>query len=255
MTQDGEVLRFDAERGFGFIATADGQRNIFFHVRDFRGDGVPRAGERVRFERIEVGGKGPRAMAVQPLAGTRPSTASGRTDRPQAPGRPAAARPSTPPRARQTAPSVRTGTEPARRGQASAHRAERRQPTDRAPRGLDGQPALFTLALFAWAGLLAALTWRQAWPVSPLIALGGLALLNLATFMVYALDKDAAARGGWRTAENHLHLLALLGGWPAAWLAQRALRHKSRKQPFLTVYVLTALLNLGALAVLLWHAG
>lgn len=46
MTQDGEVLRFDAERGFGFIATADGQRSIFFHVRDYRADTVPRAGER-----------------------------------------------------------------------------------------------------------------------------------------------------------------------------------------------------------------
>ena len=43
MTQDGEVLRFDAERGFGFIGTADGRRDIFFHVRDYRGDSVPRA--------------------------------------------------------------------------------------------------------------------------------------------------------------------------------------------------------------------
>ena len=39
----------------------------------------------------------------------------------------------------------------------------------------------------------------------------------------------------------------------AAWLAQRALRHKSRKTEFLAVYVVTVLLNLGALGLLLWR--
>lgn len=225
MTQDGEVLRFDAERGFGFIGTADGQRHIFFHVRDWRGGVVPRAGERVRFERIEVGGKGPRAMAVQPLAGT----GAGAARRPAANGRPAPQRSTHIPR---------PGAAPSS-----------------AARGLDGQPALFIAALLAWAGLLVALTWRQAWPAPTLAVLAGLACLNVATFMAYALDKRAARQGRWRTPENTLHALALLGGWPAAWLAQRALRHKSRKQPFLTTYALTVLLHLAALGALLWHAG
>ena len=91
--------------------------------------------------------------------------------------------------------------------------------------------------------------------MSAVAVLGGLVLLNIATFMVYAFDKNAAEQGRWRTPESQLHLLALLGGWPAAWLAQRALRHKSRKQPFLTTYVVTILLNLGALAALLWRTG
>ncbi|MBN8557983.1 MAG: cold shock domain-containing protein, partial [Burkholderiales bacterium] len=67
MTQTGEVIRWDAERGFGFIATADGRRHVFFHVRDFRGGAAPGVGLRVGFEEIQVGGKGPRAMDVRPL--------------------------------------------------------------------------------------------------------------------------------------------------------------------------------------------
>jgi uncharacterized membrane protein YsdA (DUF1294 family) len=43
-----------------------------------------------------------------------------------------------------------------------------------------------------------------------------IAVLNLLTFVVYYLDKNAAIRGSQRTPENTLHLLAVLGGWPGA---------------------------------------
>ncbi|MFG6449158.1 DUF1294 domain-containing protein [Roseateles sp. BYS180W] len=56
--------------------------------------------------------------------------------------------------------------------------------------------------------------------------------MSMATFVVYALDRRAARLGRWRVAENTLHLLALLGGWPGALLARRALRHKIRKLAF-----------------------
>ena len=42
------------------------------------------------------------------------------------------------------------------------------------------------------------------------------ALMSLVLFFVYGLDKSAAKRGGSRTPEWVLHLLALLGGWPGA---------------------------------------
>jgi uncharacterized membrane protein YsdA (DUF1294 family) len=67
---------------------------------------------------------------------------------------------------------------------------------------------------------------------------GGLALVylvaSLVTFAVYALDKRAARRGDRRVAERTLHWLALVGGWPGALLAQRLLRHKTRK-PFFRI--------------------
>lgn len=249
MTQDGEVLRFDAERGFGFIGTPDGRRDIFFHIRDFQGSELPRVGQRVRFERIDVGGKGPRAMAVQPVGqgGPKATATTGQALRRAPSPSPSPAHMQTHKQTqgqRQTTAGPRT---------ASAGRPRARG-ADRAPsRPMDGQPWLFALALLVWAGLLWLVIQRGGLPVSAPALLGGLALLNLATFAAYTIDKRAAEQGRWRTAESTLHTLALAGGWPGAWAAQRLLRHKSRKLSFLTTYVVTVLLNLGALVWLAWH--
>ncbi|WP_394004314.1 DUF1294 domain-containing protein [Luteimonas sp. WGS1318] len=82
-----------------------------------------------------------------------------------------------------------------------------------------------------------------AW--TPIAALG----LNLATFVLYGVDKHAARNRRRRTPESHLHLLELLGGWPAAWLAQRLLRHKSAKPAYRTVYRRMVALHLVTLAI------
>lgn len=71
-------------------------------------------------------------------------------------------------------------------------------------------------------------------------------VVSSATFGAYALDKSAAKRGAWRTSESTLHLLALVGGWPGALIAQSRLRHKSRKQPFRAVFWATVVLNSAA---------
>lgn len=94
------------------------------------------------------------------------------------------------------------------------------------------------------------LSWTAA-----LAALAGYLLVSAITFMAYAADKSAARQGRWRVPEASLHLLALLGGWPGALLAQRMFRHKTRKQPFRTVFWLTVLLNCLALAFLAYTAG
>lgn len=69
--------------------------------------------------------------------------------------------------------------------------------------------------------------------------------LNLITMVVYASDKSAAEHGHWRTRESTLHLLALLGGWPAAAFAQRKFRHKSSKTEFRFVFWCTVIANVG----------
>jgi uncharacterized membrane protein YsdA (DUF1294 family) len=71
--------------------------------------------------------------------------------------------------------------------------------------------------------------------------------VSAAAFAAYGLDKAAAQRGGRRTPENVLHFLALTGGWPGAFVAQRVFRHKTRKTGFQAVFWLTVVANCGAL--------
>ena len=72
--------------------------------------------------------------------------------------------------------------------------------------------------------------------VLPALTLLVVMLANGLSYWLYAQDKEAAQQGGQRVPENTLHLLAFLGGWPAAWLAQQRLRHKTKKQPFRHIY-------------------
>ncbi|MBU2978819.1 cold shock and DUF1294 domain-containing protein [Alteromonas sp. C1M14] len=78
---------------------------------------------------------------------------------------------------------------------------------------------------------------------------------SLVTFTLYALDKSAAQKGGWRIQERTLHLLSLIGGWPGALIAQQKLRHKTQKQSFRIVFWITVLLNCGAFVWLFTEYG
>jgi uncharacterized membrane protein YsdA (DUF1294 family) len=89
----------------------------------------------------------------------------------------------------------------------------------------------------------------------PLAILGLYVVVSGVAFVAYALDKSAARRGAWRISEGTLHVLALIGGWPGALVAQEVLRHKSQKQPFKTILWLTAVLNCAALAWLFSPSG
>ncbi|MDW5441656.1 cold shock and DUF1294 domain-containing protein [Polaromonas sp. SM01] len=211
MRKQGSIVRWDAARGFGFIRSPASSADIFVHTRDCRGLAL-QEGMTVSFEEIHVGGKGPRATAVQsaihaPRAGAPPIERRSRNT-PVAQQR-ASRRPAAPATATPILPAL--------------------------------------LLMLAWAGLIAWGIWSRRLPMAtPLIAL----LLNLATFFVYWLDKYAAQKGQWRTAENTLHLFSLLGGWPGAWFAQQVLRHKSSKASFRAAY--RATVGLHGLALTGW---
>ena len=83
-----------------------------------------------------------------------------------------------------------------------------------------------------------------------------LSLTNLVAFGLFAIDKARARAGQRRFPERTLLTAALFGGL-GAWLGQRMLRHKTRKQPFaawlgliLTIHAFAVL----AVAILIWRA-
>lgn len=81
------------------------------------------------------------------------------------------------------------------------------------------------------------------------VALIALAAINIAAFVAFGIDKDRAERERQRLPENHLLLLALLGGAVGAVAGQQFFRHKTRKQPFRTLLIGALLLNI---AVAVW---
>lgn len=211
MQKQGAVVRWDDAKGFGFIHSPQSSAPLFFHIRDWRGSASPTPNQRVRFEEIHVGGKGPRAMDVRPDA-----------EQTAAPTRQA------PPR------------KPARATTQTASRSQRPHSSHRQPASV--APAL--ALMLAWTGLLVAgvALGRLGWLFLPAAF-----VLNGVTFYVYWQDKFAATQGAWRTKEDTLHVFGLLGGWPGAWFAHQILRHKSAKQAFRHVYWMTAVLNVAAL--------
>ncbi len=86
----------------------------------------------------------------------------------------------------------------------------------------------------------------------PPIVIGLYITASLATFLLYARDKQAAERNQWRIRERTLHACALVGGWPGALMAQTIFRHKSRKPSFRAILWITVMLHCAALAALLW---
>jgi uncharacterized membrane protein YsdA (DUF1294 family)/cold shock CspA family protein len=88
-------------------------------------------------------------------------------------------------------------------------------------------PTLVFVVVFGVAMTALTLTNRLPWPV--ILLYSG---MSLVTFLCYAHDKSAAQQKAWRVRESTLHLLAFVGGWPGALVAQHVLRHKCSKHSF-----------------------
>jgi uncharacterized membrane protein YsdA (DUF1294 family)/cold shock CspA family protein len=107
-----------------------------------------------------------------------------------------------------------------------------------------GTATLFALPAFLLVYLVIAVLWRPpAWFAA--VYAGA----SLVTFVAYYRDKVAAINQRLRTREDSLHLLALLGGWPGALVAQQVLGHKSTKQEFRKTFWATVGLNVVGFAL------
>jgi uncharacterized membrane protein YsdA (DUF1294 family)/cold shock CspA family protein len=107
----------------------------------------------------------------------------------------------------------------------------------RVPRAALGVCALVLAAIASAFGLL------------PHVLLGAYLGASGLSYLIYGWDKSAAQGGHWRTPENSLHLVDLLGGWPGALVAQQQFHHKTAKQSFQKVFWITVVLNV---AICIW---
>ncbi|MCR6645708.1 MAG: DUF1294 domain-containing protein [Terricaulis sp.] len=83
------------------------------------------------------------------------------------------------------------------------------------------------------------------------IALGILIAINITAFVLFGMDKERALRERRRLPEAYLLWVALLGGAAGAIAGQQIFRHKTRKQPFRTLLIGAAVVNLVVAALVL----
>lgn len=100
---------------------------------------------------------------------------------------------------------------------------------------------------------VAAVFWLAFTGRVPILVPAIYVVLSLITIFAYAFDKSAAMNNRWRTQEQTLHVLSLFGGWPGAWIAQLAFRHKTKKISFIIEFVICMLLNVAALVWIVMH--
>lgn len=100
-----------------------------------------------------------------------------------------------------------------------------------------------------WAGVVGYLVVTERVPA---LVVPSLVVINVVTALIYAHDKSAARNQQRRTPESTLHLFALAGGWPTAWVVQQLLRHKWQKQAFQDTYAATVLVHMVVLTA--WAA-
>ena len=90
---------------------------------------------------------------------------------------------------------------------------------------------IVVLLILPILALIKSCQWAQ-----PRFALAYLVLISLVTYAAYWHDKRRAQAGASRVSEATLHFLELFGGWPAAYLAQQRLRHKTIKRSYQMIY-------------------
>ena len=56
--------------------------------------------------------------------------------------------------------------------------------------------------------------------------------VNIATFLLYGIDKYKAKKGRWRISEATLLLIAVIGGSIGAWTGMRLWHHKTMHKKF-----------------------
>lgn len=73
-----------------------------------------------------------------------------------------------------------------------------------------------------------------------------LIVINVATFLIYGLDKWKAQHGQWRIPESTLLALAAVGGSVGAWVGMKVWHHKTLHKKFVigvpVIFILQVLL-------------
>jgi len=78
----------------------------------------------------------------------------------------------------------------------------------------------------------------------PLLVIGIYIMMGILTYYIYSEDKDMAINNERRISEQRLLALSLFGGWLGALIAQQKFRHKTKKISFQMSFWTTVFFNI-----------
>ena len=84
------------------------------------------------------------------------------------------------------------------------------------------------------------------------VLIAWLVAVNIVTFLLFGADKAAALLRWSRVRELTLHFFALIGGSPAALVAQSVFHHKVSKRKFVWMYWLIVVIQIAAVYVVMY---
>ena len=209
----GKIIRWNDDKGFGFILPSDSQKNIFVHIKSFSD------------------------KSVRPVEGQKVTYTVQKNDD----GRDSAIKVSRP-----TDNLVRNRASSNRKK--NINPTYKRINTDNTQ--LDLKPLqrispLYTMIILGFAAFLFHFTIEGKLPpfvIAVYIAMG------IMTYYIYSEDKDMAINNERRISEQRLLALSFLGGWVGALIAQQKFRHKTKKISFQMSFWTTVFFNIMLLA-------
>ena len=208
----GKIIKWNDDKGFGFILPSDSQKNIFVHIKSFSDKSVrPIEGQDVTYT---VQNNDGRDSAIK-VSRTTDNIVKNRTS-----GN----------RNKNSNPMYkRINTNSTQLDLKSAHSI----------------PLLHKIIILSFVVFLFHFSIEGKLPP---LAIGTYIAMGIMTYFIYSEDKDMAINNERRTSEQRLLALSLFGGWIGALIAQQKFRHKTKKISFQMSFWTTVFFNIMLLA-------
>ena len=207
--EKGKIIKWNDDKGFGFILPSDSQKNIFVHIKSFSDKSVrPAEGQDVTYTvQKNVDGRDSAIKVSRSTDNIVNNRASSN-------------------RNKNITPTYnRINTKNIKLENKSTHSIS----------------PLYLMIILGFVGFLLRFTIEGKLPLIVIVIYIAMGIL---TYYVYSEDKDSAINNERRTSEKHLLKLSLFGGWIGALIAQQKYRHKTKKTSFQMSFWITVFFNI-----------
>ncbi len=209
----GKIIKWNDEKGFGFILPNDSQKNIFVHIKSFSDKSIrPTEGELVTY--TVQNNKDGRDSAIRVSRATdnilknRVSDKSNKNINPK----------------------------------------YKQINTNKTQSDFKSAPSIlifYTIIILSFVAFLFHFSVEGKLPPYVMVIY---LIMGITTYTTYSDDKNMAINNGRRISEKHLLTLSLFGGWIGALIAQQKFRHKTKKISFQMNFWTTVFFNITLLA-------